>query len=77
MDFLGEFMRGYPEYSPEDLDALGGMVKHLWTFYKLLREAGFNEDQAFDLTRIQFISLCNIEMSPEIDDDETRKDDCK
>lgn len=75
MDFLGEFMRGYPDYSAEDLNALGGMAKHLWTFYRLLTEAGFSKEQAYDLTRIQFISLCNIEMSPEIDDEVTEEED--
>ena len=68
-DFMDAILSGYPQ-DPEEVDALAGIAKRTYALYDMLQKVGFDREQAFDLTRIDFagiVSMANLMVEDEDD----------
>ena len=59
MDFIDAILRGYPQ-DAEEVDALAGIAKRTYALYEMMLKVGFDKDQAFELTRIDFAGIVGI-----------------
>ena len=72
-DFIGAILMGYP-MDPDELDALAGIAKRTYALYEMLQRVGFDSEQAFELTRIDFtgiVSMAHMMIEEEEEDDST------